>query len=368
MDYLSSSTFYNVAFINIIMLFFSCYISYASIRRYLKMPSNFEFTLYWGLSFMVYSVFFLYNGLINLIKISYPYHYIQSSFIMLLALWFQLYALSFFIFNTHNNIARKKIRVYLFSSLIFIVTSQLFLTLFFYSDCQSLQFILLESFNVILASTIFLIAYYKKNIIKDLHLAFSLLFISRILSFLRLFYKPKYPRILSSFYFALVFAFFFIIFLMVNNILKDSYRRKNNMLILKQSIEFIKENFFKILSGVLILIGSIAANNKINDAKDKAKEKEDQHKKRKQKIAKIKDAYKNLSEDMLNKQQIEELKRQEEEIQKLHDEINNQDKVIEKEQEKLKEIIKKREIEEDQFDENEADEAYDYLINDILDD
>lgn len=106
------------------MIFFiaSLYISYIALKRYLNEPTNYEHTLYWGIAFMFNSVHFIIRSVYTIVSSdSFIFLSNMSQLVNIIAWWLQLFAVMFVVFDYHSALIRKKVRVFMYFVVIYLI-------------------------------------------------------------------------------------------------------------------------------------------------------------------------------------------------------------------------------------------------------
>lgn len=184
---------------NTVFIIASLYISILALRKYLKMPTNYEHTLYWGVAFMLTAFVYGLNIVFKTTQISDLNIFLLAitvTFASIVAWWLQLYAVLFVIFDSHNAIIRKKIRVAVFLSLILIFIISTFILLYYKSIETPMNIqgliglqvlgiknldIYFESCFIVIAFTLAVLLFNLKQCGSYLYLGYLLLGVSHII-------------------------------------------------------------------------------------------------------------------------------------------------------------------------------------------
>ncbi|MFW6016134.1 MAG: hypothetical protein ACOCRK_06820 [bacterium] len=108
---------------NIVFFIANLYISFIALKRYLNEPKNYEHTLYWGVAFLFNSIHFITRAVCPIISINSSTVLINMvQIVSVISWWLQLFAVMFVVFDSHNPIIRKKIRVFMYLIVIYFIT------------------------------------------------------------------------------------------------------------------------------------------------------------------------------------------------------------------------------------------------------
>jgi len=342
-------------------------VSYNALYRYMKMPSNYEFTLYWGIAFALLAFITFFQSIAVYALNFQNINMIFSSFVPVLIPWLMLFSALFIVYDSHNVLIRKKIRagMYFFLLLLIIIY---YIFVFTNSHSVICSVVHTQSFLLYLISFGLLF----KNIEKAKQLTLGMLLFAgfHLIMIIRLF-VPFSAELYMKMSEVLVTAGVLIIFLEVRKQICQGAGDKI-LLTVKKAIEFIKEHFFKFLSAIALLLVFILRKEQGKLLKKKAEDKAKKHKNRKEEISREKDKLDEVIEKYYEEEKLNQILKKEEEIDKLRGKIkeeNLKQKEIRERIEKLRREYEKieEESEVDKFEEGEADEAYEYL-NDIIDD